>query len=118
MIASLKLLVMSSFFKFIFLSTIATTFLLGNWEMFSDGSDTYIYNKITGEIYIRYRLGGENFKDEFIKMPHGKSSNESLGDANTNFLPLTNTKKSKEELALEAQKLERRAFDAMFGNME
>lgn len=41
------------------------------WVMFSDSTDTYIYNQITGEIYVRFRKGGRNYEDLFVKMPQG-----------------------------------------------
>lgn len=39
--------------------------------MFNDGTDTYIYNNLNGDIFIRHREGGENYEDRFIKMPAG-----------------------------------------------
>ncbi|PAF48484.1 hypothetical protein BKH46_00815 [Helicobacter sp. 12S02634-8] len=45
--------------------------LLGQWQMFSDKTDTYIYNTDTGEIYIRYRSNKKNYEDVFVKMPKG-----------------------------------------------
>lgn len=41
------------------------------WVMFNDGEDTYIYNNANGDIYIRYKKGGKNYEDSFIKMPAG-----------------------------------------------
>ena len=46
------------------------------WVMFSDGSDTYIYNNQSGEIFVRHHLGGENYKDVFVKMPRGAFPSE------------------------------------------
>lgn len=45
--------------------------LFSSWIMFSDGNDTYIYNNVSGDIYIRYKKGGKNYEDNFIKMPSG-----------------------------------------------
>lgn len=45
--------------------------LFGAWVMFNDGTDTYIYNNLNGDIFIRHRDGGENYEDRFIKMPAG-----------------------------------------------
>lgn len=39
--------------------------------MFRDNEDTYIYNNKTGDIYVRYRKGGNNYEDAFVKMPSG-----------------------------------------------
>lgn len=39
--------------------------------MFSDKTDTYLYNTVTGEIYIRYKKNGKNYEDVFVKMPKG-----------------------------------------------
>lgn len=49
---------------------------LADWRMFSDGADTYIYNDKSGEIYIRHKLGKQNYEDVFVKMPHGAQPNE------------------------------------------
>lgn len=48
----------------------------GEWEMFSDGKDTYIYSTNTGEIYIRHQMGKKNYEDVFVKMPRGMQPNE------------------------------------------
>ena len=45
--------------------------LFGAWVMFNDGADTYIYNNLNGDIFIRHRGDGENYEDRFIKMPAG-----------------------------------------------
>ena len=45
--------------------------LFSAWIMFSDGDDTYIYNNVSGDVYIRYKNGGKNYEDNFIKMPSG-----------------------------------------------
>lgn len=45
--------------------------LWAEWVMFSDNADTYLYNNQTGEVYIRYKQGGLNYKDFFVRMPNG-----------------------------------------------
>ena len=45
--------------------------LFGAWVMFNDGTDTYIYNNLNGDIFIRHKGDGENYEDRFIKMPAG-----------------------------------------------
>ena len=49
---------------------------MGQWVMFADSTDTYIYNVQTGEIYIRHKKGGKNYKDVFVKMQRGMQSQE------------------------------------------
>lgn len=41
------------------------------WVMFSDKDDTYIYNNVSGDIYVRFKKGGANYEDVFVKMPSG-----------------------------------------------
>lgn len=55
---------------------VASAGFCGDWVMFSDGKDTYIYNTQSGEIYIRFKKGGANYEDIFVKMPIGKQPNE------------------------------------------
>ncbi|RDU64809.1 hypothetical protein [Helicobacter sp. MIT 14-3879] len=60
--------------------------LFGAWVMFNDGEDTYIYNNISGDIYIRHKKGGNNYEDQFIKMPSGvipKNLQDSKSDPNS-----------------------------------
>ncbi|MDE6979396.1 MAG: hypothetical protein K2O85_07510 [Helicobacter sp.] len=45
--------------------------LWAEWVMFSDSTDTYLYNNQTGEVYIRHKQGGLNYKDFFVRMPNG-----------------------------------------------
>lgn len=59
------------------------------WVMFNDGKDTYIYNNVSGDIYVRYNKGGKNYEDVFVKMPSGvvldsKHSNIDKKDYNNN----------------------------------
>lgn len=57
--------------KIIFLFLFALSPLFGQWQMFSDKTDTYLYNTLTGEVYIRYKKNGKNYQDVFVKMPKG-----------------------------------------------
>ncbi|MCX2717557.1 hypothetical protein OQH61_07405 [Helicobacter sp. MIT 21-1697] len=54
----------------------------GEWVMFSDGKDTYIYSTNTGEVYVRHSVGKKNYEDIFVKMPRGMQPNE-LRDSKT-----------------------------------
>lgn len=56
--------------KFLAICILASN-LFGAWVMFSDGQDTYIYNNLNGDIFIRHRGNGENYEDKFIKMSAG-----------------------------------------------
>lgn len=49
------------------------------WVMFNDGEDTYIYNNMSGDIYIRHKKGGKNYEDTFIKMPSGVILSNNIG---------------------------------------
>lgn len=55
---------------------IAANLFAGEWVMFSDCKDTYIYSQNSGEIYIRHHLGKKNYEDIFVKMPRGMLPNE------------------------------------------
>ncbi len=111
------------FGKIFFILLLSTTPLLANWEMFSDDEDTYIYNKNSGEIYVRHRKGGLNYDDSFVKMPIGKLPTQIDSSRDVDSLELaspTNTKKqtsskSNEELKLESQRLQRKLMDAVLG---
>ncbi len=59
---------------------------LADWQMFADKDNTYLYNTLTGEVYIKHSMGGQNYEDVFVKMPKGISSP-------TNLPPKKNTKK-------------------------
>lgn len=78
--------------------------LFAEWVMFADKSDTYLYNNQTGEIYIRYKKGGKNYNDVFVKMPHGLQPQELQGstpqdtDKKAQDIRLESLKKSKELL--------------------
>ncbi|PAF49831.1 hypothetical protein BKH41_00575 [Helicobacter sp. 12S02232-10] len=74
-----------------------TTFLFAQWQMFSDKTDTYIYNTTTGEIYIRYKKNGKNYEDLFVKMPKG------IIPEKQNNLP-SSLEPKKDDVALEAIK--------------
>lgn len=63
------------FYKF-FYGVLATVLLgvspaLADWQMFSDGVDTYLFNTQNGDVYVRFRKGGKNYEDVFVKMPAG-----------------------------------------------
>ena len=51
---------------------------LADWQMFADKDNTYLYNTLTGEVYIKHSMGGENYEDVFVKMPKGISSHMNL----------------------------------------
>ncbi|MDO7253835.1 hypothetical protein [Helicobacter cappadocius] len=57
--------------KIFFLFLFFLSPLFSQWQMFSDKTDTYLYNTITGEVYIRYKKNGKNYEDVFVKMPKG-----------------------------------------------
>ena len=63
-------------FPLIFLSF--SYIALADWQMFADKDNTYLYNTLTGEVYIKHSMGGENYEDVFVKMPKGISSPMSL----------------------------------------
>ena len=58
------------------------SYLNAAWVMFNDGEDTYIYNNISGDIYIRHKKGGKNYEDIFVKMPSGVILNDNKQDLN------------------------------------
>lgn len=60
----------------------AMSVFAGEWVMFSDGKDTYIYSTNTGEVYVRHSVGKKNYEDVFVKMPRGMQPNE-LRDSKT-----------------------------------
>ena len=73
--------------RVLFILLIIFSDLFSSWVMFSDGVDTYIYNNVSGDIYIRHRKDGKNYEDTFIKMPSGVVLNNSDSikkDYNTN----------------------------------
>lgn len=93
------------FFGGLLLGTVA---LWANpWVMFSDVDDTYIYNQKTGEVYVRFRKGGKNYEDVFVKMPQGidpsSASNKPLE------LPLGSIKGGASEEEEQRQKILQRA---------
>ncbi len=53
------------------------------WMMFSDGTDTYLYNTQNGDVYVRYKKGGKNYEDMFVKMPAGVLQTRNLQTQNT-----------------------------------
>ena len=66
----------------------------GEWIMFADKRDTYLYNNQTGEVYIRYKKGDKNYEDVFVKMPHGISPEEIKS---TPKIPSSNPNKNDQE---------------------
>lgn len=56
---------------FLFIVVFSSVPIFGQWQMFGDKEDTYIYNTITGEIYVRFKKKGKNYEDVFVKMPQG-----------------------------------------------
>ena len=58
------------------------SYLNAAWVMFNDGEDTYIYNNVSGDIYIRHKKGGKNYEDIFVKMPSGVILNDNKQDSN------------------------------------
>ncbi|PAF42253.1 hypothetical protein [Helicobacter sp. 11S03491-1] len=66
--------------------------LFSQWQMFSDKTDTYIYNTTTGEIYIRYRKNAKNYEDTFVKMPKGVIPN-----TNQKNSPMSQLSESKDD---------------------
>lgn len=66
--------------KLFLLFLIVCAYLNAAWIMFNDGEDTYIYNSVNGDIYIRHKKGGKNYEDIFVKMPSGViPNNASIG---------------------------------------
>lgn len=86
---------------------------LADWKMFSDGADTYIYNDKSGEIYIRHKLGKQNYEDVFVKMPHGIQPNELKGKnpSNQNTQTQTPNNIDQERYKLEALKKSQEALN-------
>lgn len=66
----------------------------GDWVMFADSKDTYIYSTTTGEIYIRHNNGGKNYEDVFVKMPRGMSPNELSKDSSASSPTLPKSPKN------------------------
>lgn len=62
--------------RFLAILLVCGSLWAGDWVMFSDGKDTYIYSNATGEIYIRHHMGKKNYEDVFVKMPRGTQPNE------------------------------------------
>lgn len=87
--------------KFLALSFLLLTSLFAQWQMFADKQDTYLYNTQTGEVYVKHKRGGENYKDVFIKMPKGIASIEELG---SELSPSNASKNSQKDLQLESIK--------------
>lgn len=68
-------------FRLCLCALLAQSVAFCEWIMFSDSKDTYIYNNQSGEIFIRHKMGGENYEDLFVRMPRGAYSNEVRKDS-------------------------------------
>lgn len=60
----------------LFFVALFVTPALAEWQMFSDGVDTYLFNTQSGDVYVRFRKGGKNYEDVFVKMPAGVRPNK------------------------------------------
>ncbi|WP_305862796.1 hypothetical protein [Helicobacter cholecystus] len=72
----------------------------GEWIMFADKQDTYLYNNQTGEVYIRYKKNRKNYEDVFIKMPHGISPEQ----IQPPLKPTQNEKNHQDDLKMQSLK--------------
>ncbi len=77
--------------------------LFASWQMFSDGKDTYLYNTQSGDVYIRYKRGGKNFEDMFVKMPAGVVPSASANAQSALSPTLSSTPESSQEKLLKQQ---------------
>lgn len=84
----------------------------GEWEMFSDGKDTYIYSTNTGEIYIRHQMGKQNYEDVFVKMPRGMQPNEMRNPRQSSVSQSPQTPKTSQDSS-EAQRLKDMQLNAL-----
>ncbi|MCI6218047.1 MAG: hypothetical protein MR629_05930 [Helicobacter sp.] len=80
--------------------------LNAEWIMFSDSKDTYIYNNQSGEIFIRYKMGEQNYKDVFVKMPRGMFPNEIQDSKTSQSIQLQLQQNTQVDKDLEQRKLE------------
>lgn len=84
----------------------------GEWEMFSDGKDTYIYSTNTGEIYIRHQMGKQNYEDVFVKMPRGMQPNEMRNPRQSSISQSSQTPQTSQDSS-EAQRLKDMQLNAL-----
>ena len=84
----------------------------GEWEMFSDGKDTYIYSTNTGEIYIRHQMGKQNYEDVFVKMPRGMQPNEVRNPRQSSISQFSQTPQTSQDSS-EAQRLKDMQLNAL-----
>lgn len=85
----------------------------GEWVMFSDGKDTYIYSTQTGEIYIRHHLGKKNYEDIFVKMPRGMQPKELQNTSQAQpFAPLSPNDEQLKKMQLDALKKSQEILNA------
>lgn len=109
------------------------------WVMFSDGSDTYLYDQASGQVYIRTKRGGANYEDTFVKMgenpknakntaqsskntakepPKAAQKNEPKSNPNATQATAQTTQNAQEEqrkLIEKAQELQRSIQGSIFG---
>ena len=83
---------------------------LADWQMFSDGVDTYLFNTQNGDVYVRFRKGGKNYEDVFVKMPAGvrpqsKSTKQSSPQPKSPSTPPNQAQNPNNEIT-QAQRLE------------
>ena len=57
---------------------LSASLAFGEWQMFADKQETYLYNTTTGEVYVKHKRGKKNYNDVFVKMPKGIASIEEL----------------------------------------
>lgn len=98
--------------RFLGILLLGGSLLAGDWVMFSDGKDTYIYSNTTGEIYIRHHMGKKNYEDMFVKMPRGTQPNEIVG---IQSLPFKNSPETEhlKEMQLNALKKSQEMLNAV-----
>lgn len=92
---------MNKFLAILVAVLVAQGNVFGAWVMFNDGIDTYIYNNLNGDIFVRHRGGGENYEDKFIKMPAGvipqnmqNGANQTRRNPASPAIPRSNTNQS------------------------
>lgn len=98
--------------KYFFLLCFFITNVFAQWQMFADKDNTYLYNTVTGEVYIKYKVGDKNYQDVFVKMPKGITSIEEL--QNLHQLETKATSKEKDiqlESIKKAQEMMQKSFD-------
>ncbi|WP_104697738.1 MULTISPECIES: hypothetical protein [unclassified Helicobacter] len=74
--------------KYLCVLFLVVTGAFSQWQMFADKEDTYLYNTVTGEVYVKHKMGNKNYQNVFVKMPKGVASIEEL----QNTIPQLETK--------------------------